>query len=106
MFMYKTVIYVVHVYECLFWACSQSENNNLMECFKEDGPSYKWNNSKEESVYEFLGIDTKTLDDGGCQFYQTLLIRKVLEATGLEHCNELPTPTKVEAPLGTDDHVS
>ena len=35
-------------------------------------------------------------------FFQNRLIRKVLEATGMEHCNGLPTPTKVEAPFGTD----
>ena len=51
---------------------------------------------------EFLGIDIKTLDNGGFQFCQTGLIRKVFEATGMEHYNGLPTPTKVEAPLGTD----
>ena len=42
------------------------------------------------------------MDDGGFQFCQTGLIRKVLEATGMEHCNKLPTPTKVEAPFVTD----
>ena len=51
---------------------------------------------------EFLGIDIKTLDDVGFQFCQTGLIRKVLEATGMEHCNGFPTPTKVEVPLGKD----
>ena len=51
---------------------------------------------------EFLGIDIKTLDSGEIQFCQTGLIRKVLEATGMEDCNGLRTPTKVEAPLGTD----
>ena len=50
---------------------------------------------------EFLGIDIKTLDNGGFQFFQTGLIRKVLESTVMEHCNGLTTPTKVEAPLGT-----
>ena len=55
---------------------------------------------------EFLGIDIKTLDNGGFQFFQTGLIRKVLEATGMEHSNGLPTPTKVEAHLGTDANVS
>ena len=29
-----------------------------------------------------------------------------MEATGIEHCNRLPTPTKVEAPLGTDANGS
>ena len=51
---------------------------------------------------EFLGIDIKTLDNDGFHFCQPGLIRKVLEATGMEHSNEFPTPTKVEAPLGTD----
>ena len=52
-------------------------------------------------MFEFLGNDIKTLEDGGFQFCQTGLIRKLLEATGMEHCNGLPTPTKIEAPLGT-----
>ena len=51
---------------------------------------------------EFLGVDINTLDDGGSQFCQTLLIRKVLESTGMDHCNGFPKPTKVEAPIGTD----
>ena len=54
---------------------------------------------------EFLSIDIKTLDNGGFQFCQTELIRKVLEATGMDDCNGLPTLTKVEAPLGTDVNV-
>ena len=57
-------------------------------------------------MYEFLGIDIKTLNNGGFQFCQTGFIRKVLEATGMEHCNGLPTPTKVEAPLRTDANGS
>ena len=60
------------------------------------------NTKKGETVSEFLGIDIKTLDDGVFQFFQTVLIRKVLEATGIEYCNRLPTTTKVEAPIGTD----
>ena len=51
---------------------------------------------------EFLGIYIKTLDDGGFNFYQNGLIQKVLESTGMEHYNELPTPTKVEVPLVID----
>ena len=51
---------------------------------------------------EFLCIDIKTLDNGGFQFCQTGLIRKVLEYTGMDNSNGLPTPTKVEALLETD----
>ena len=61
LFMSKTVIYVVYVDDCLFWACSQSEIKDAMKSFKEDGPGYNWEHSKEESVSEFLGVDIKTL---------------------------------------------
>ena len=101
LFMSNTVNCVVYVDDCIFWARSQSEIDNVMKYFKEDGPSYNWEHSKGESVSEFLGSDIKTLDGGGFQFCQTGLIRKVLEATGMDHCNGLPTPTKVEETLGT-----
>ena len=65
LFMSKTVICVVYVYDCLFWARSQSDIDNLMKSFKEDGPSYNWEHSKGESVSEFLGVDIETLDNGG-----------------------------------------
>ena len=57
-------------------------------------------------MYEFLGINIKTLDGGGFQFYQTILITKVLESTGMDHCNGFPTTTKVEGPLGKDKNGS
>ena len=44
---------------------------------------------------EFLRIDIKTLDGGGFQFYQTGLIRKVLESTGMDHYNGFSTPPNV-----------
>ena len=101
LFMSKTVMCVVYVDDCLFWERSQYDIDNVVKSFKENGTSYNWEHSKGESVSEFLGIDIKTLDNGGFQFFQTGLIRKVLEATGMEHSYGLPTPTKVEAPLGT-----
>ena len=42
MFMSKTVIYMVYVDYCLFWARSQYEIDNVMNYFKEDGESYNW----------------------------------------------------------------
>ena len=77
-----------------------------MESFKKYGPSYNWEQSKGESFSEFLGIDIKTLDDVVFQFWKTGLIRKLLEAKGMEQCNGFPTPTKVESPLGTDTNGS
>ena len=69
MFMSKTVICVVYVDDCLFWTRSQSDIDNAMKPFKEDGPSYNWEHSKVESLSEFLGLDIKTLDNGGFQFF-------------------------------------
>ena len=99
--MSKNFICVIYVDDCLFWAHSQSEIGNIMNYFKDDGPSYNWEHSKGESVSEFLGIDIKTLYNCGFQFYKTVLIGRVLEAIGINNCNSFPTPTKVEATLGT-----
>ena len=68
--MSKTVICVVYVDDCLFWASSQSKIDNAMKYFKEDGPSYNWEHSKGESVSKFLGIDIKILYYGGFQFFK------------------------------------
>ena len=106
LFMSKTVFCVVYVDDCLFWEFSQSDIDNVMESFKEDGPSYHGEHSKGESVSEFLGVDIKTWNNGGFQFYQTRLILKVLKATGMENCNGFPTSTNIEAPLGTDANGS
>ena len=46
LFMYKTVIFVVYVDDCLFWERSLSEIDNVMKYFKEDCPSYNWEHSK------------------------------------------------------------
>ena len=56
MFMYKTVIFLVYVDDCLFWERSQSEIDKLMKYFKEDGPSYNWEHSNNDSVSELLRI--------------------------------------------------
>ena len=67
MFMSKTVICVVYVDDCLFWASSKYDIDNVMKSFKEEGPGYNWEHSKGESVSEFLCIYIKTLDDGRFQ---------------------------------------
>ena len=48
LFMSKTVICVVYVDDCIFWARSQYEINNAMKSFKDDGSSYNWEHSKGE----------------------------------------------------------
>ena len=42
LFMSKTVICVVNVDDCLFWARSKYDIYNVKKSFKEDGPSYNW----------------------------------------------------------------
>ena len=46
LFMSKTVICVAYVDDCLFWSSSKSDIDNVMNSFKEDGPSYIWEHSK------------------------------------------------------------
>ena len=48
LFMSKTVMCVVYVDDCLFWARSKYANHNVMKSFKEDDPSYNWEHSKGE----------------------------------------------------------
>ena len=55
---------------------------------------------------ELLGIEIKTLDDSGFQFYQTGLIQKFLEATEMDHYDGFPTTTKVEVTLRKDENVT
>ena len=62
LFMSKNVICVVYVDDYLFWERSQSDIDNVMKSFKEDGTSYNWEHSKGESVSLFLGIDIKNKD--------------------------------------------
>ena len=46
LFMSKTVICVVYVDDCLFWERSQSDIDNVMKSFNEDGTIYNWEHSK------------------------------------------------------------
>ena len=46
MFMSNTVIFVVYVDDCLFWAHSKCEIDNVMKSFKKDIPNYNWGHSK------------------------------------------------------------
>ena len=42
MFLYKTVVFVVCVYGCLFWENLQSDIDSVIKSFKDDGPGYNW----------------------------------------------------------------
>ena len=47
-----------------------------MKSFKEDLPSYNCEHSEVDSVYDFLDIYIKTLDDGGFHFFKLDLSAK------------------------------
>ena len=36
--------------------------------------------------------------------FLSLFISRFLEATGMDRCNGISTPNRVEAPLGTEDY--
>ena len=61
---FKTMICVVYVDDCLFWECSQSNINKVMKSLQDYWIINNWEYSKGEPVYEFLCIDINTLDDG------------------------------------------
>ena len=67
-------------------------------------PSDNWEHSDGESVSEFLGININILCDGVFQFYQTGLIWKVLEITGMQDCNDFPRINKFEEPIGIGEN--
>ena len=46
LFMSRTAVCVVYVDYCLYWTRSQSDIDNVMKYFKEDGPSYNMEHSK------------------------------------------------------------
>ena len=106
LFKYKTVICILYVYDCLFWALSKSGIENIMKSFKTDRHSYNYKLSKEYLAYEYLDTDIRKLYGGGFQFYETVLVCKVLEATGMEHCNWLTITTNVEASNGINKNGS
>ena len=56
------MVCVVYMDDCLFWKCSKYYIDNVMNYFKDDGPSNNWEKSKGNSVSEFLDIDINTLD--------------------------------------------
>ena len=49
---------------------------------------------------ELLGTDIITLDNCGFHFYKSGFICKVLEATGMDHCDGFPKIIRVEAHIG------
>ena len=102
LFLSKDIVCICYVDDCLFFAHKQEKLDELLKSFKEDGDEYNWELKVEGSVSEYLGIEIHKTSEGGYQFLQKGLITKILEATKMVDCNAKSTPTKQDAPLGSD----
>ena len=102
LFLSKDIVCICYVDDCLFFAHKQEKIDELLKSFKEDGDEYNLELKVEGSVSEYLGIEIHKTSEGGYQFLQKGLITKILEATKMVDCNAKSTPTKQDAPLGSD----
>ena len=102
LFISKDIVCICYVDDCLFFAHKQEKLDELLKSFKEDGDEYNWELKVEGSVSEYLGIEIHKTSEGGYQFLQNGLTIKILEATKMMDCNTKYTPTKQDAPLGSD----
>ena len=102
LFLSKDIVCICYVDDCLFFAHKQEKLDELLKSFKENGDEYNLELKVEGSVSEYLGIEIYKTSEGGYQFLQKGLIMKILEATRMMDCNAKSTPTKQDAPLGSD----
>ena len=63
LFIPNTLICEAYLENFLFWEHFQYNIDKVLRYFREYGNNYNWEHPKGESVYEFLGLGIKTLDD-------------------------------------------
>ena len=102
LFIGKKVICISYVDDCLWFARKESDIDDLLKSFEDDGVKHNWEMKIGGSVEEYLGITITRTSDGGYKLTQEGLIKKVLEATGMQDCNPEDTPTTSTGPLGKD----
>ena len=59
MFMSKTLICVVYVYDCMFWACSKSDIDNIMKFSSSMVPITIGNNQREIKCLSYYTLVSK-----------------------------------------------
>ena len=77
-------------------------NQERIDQFVADLRKLDFELTQEESFEEFLGIKFETKKDGTVECTQQGLIKKTLEAAGMEDCNPNSVPA-LQKPLGTDE---
>jgi hypothetical protein len=102
LFISDTVICVVYVDDCLFFACNEEAIQNAIQMIKDKGMDLE----VEDSVGGFLGISIqRTANDDGDEYItltQRGLIDRIINALGLgDNSNGLNTPAP-EKPLPKD----
>ena len=93
----KDIMLVQYVDDCGISAPTQDR----IDKFVSDLRKLNFELTLEESFAEFLGIKFETLTDGSIKCTQRGLIKKTLEAAGMENCNPNSIPT-TQTPLGAD----
>eukprot|EP00957_Ditylum_brightwellii_P130342 9942928-Ditylum_brightwellii.AAC.1 len=56
LFIFKKVVYIVYVDDCLWFARDRKDIDALLMSFKEDGDKYNWEMTEGDSMEDFLGI--------------------------------------------------
>ena len=88
---------VVYVDDCLFFAKNQSIIDNVIEGIREVFMALE----KEDDVAGFLGVKLTKHEDGRIEMTQTGLIKRIINAMGLDNSNPKGTPT-IEGTLPKD----
>ena len=85
----RTCFLITFVDDCGICTKTEKEADDLIGELKKMGFSL----TKESSFAEFLGIQYETLENGDVELTQQGLIKKVMEATGLQECKPNRVPT-------------
>ena len=100
LFLSPDIMVMIYVDDVVFVSRSTKKIDAIIKSFVDEGDCYEWEMTKEGDLKEFLGIDIHHNDKGHWKLTQTGLIKKVLEAAGMEDCNTKPTPATTA--LGKD----
>ncbi len=97
LFFHRDMICLVYVDDCIFFARDQKKIDLMIDDLKKD-----FELVMEDEVSAFLGIQIDKLPgEESYKLHQKGLKQKILEYTGMTHCNADATPADLR-PLGTD----
>ena len=97
LFISHTVICLVYVDDCLFFARDQEHIDSAIKQITETGMVLE----VENDAAGFLGVNIKKQENGNIELTQSGLANKIVEALGIQDSNPKLTPAPIE-PLGRD----